>query len=501
VRFEVGEYKKDTELVIDPLTYATFLGGTQDDNGRKIAVDGSGNVYVTGQTLSTNFPTTAGAYDTGHNLNWDVFVAKLNSSGSSLLYSTFIGGSGTEYPRGLALDGTGNVFVAGSTNSTGYPTTAGAYDTSHNGSNDAFVTKLNSSGSTLLYSTFLGASANDYCHSIAIDGSGNAYISGDTTSNCFPTTAGAFDTTWNAGTNDSYVAKFNSSGTELSYSTYLGGSGNEYAYGIAVDGTGNAYITGITTSTDFPTTIGAYDTTHNGGNQDAFIAKLNSAGSALTYSTYVGGPQSDNAYGIIVDGSGNACIAGHTLSPAYPTTTGAYDTSHNGSNDIFVTRIDSTATSLLYSTFVGGTYADYAYHLVADGSGNLYLAGYTYSDDFPTTAGAHDTSYNQGKDAILVKLSSSAAVLLYSTYLGGATDDDGYGLAVEGAATPMLSERRTSGFPVTSALMIPAIIHHGRFCRQVRHRRHARYPAAHFGHQLRGCGCRKRLRPDDDHLQ
>jgi hypothetical protein len=296
----------------------------------------------------------------------------------------------------------------------------------------------------------LGASANDNCYSIAIDGSGNAYISGDTWSNSFPTTAGAFDTTWNAGSNDSYVAKLNSSGTALSYSTYLGGSGNEYAYGITIDGTGNAFITGITTSTLFPTTSGAFDTTHNGAN-DGFITKLNSSGSALVYSTYLGGINADYSYGICVDGSGNACITGYTTSPGFPTTSGAYDTSHNGSNDVFVTRLDSTGTALLFSTFLGGTSAEYAYHIAADESGNFYITGYTQSTNFPSTSGAYDTSHNGGDDAYIAKLNSSGTALLYSSFLGGTLNDSGYGLAVDGSGNAyVVGYTYSTDFPATT---------------------------------------------------
>jgi len=449
IGFRVGEYKKDRELVIDPvLTYSTFLGGSSSDGGYGIAADGSGNVYVTGEAESSDFPTTSGAYDTSYNGNSDVFITKLNSTGSALTYSTYLGGGLGDTGEEIAIDGSGNAYVTGYTSSSDFPTTSGAYDTSYNGNSDVFITKLNSTGSALTYSTYLGGGAYDCGHGIAIDGSGNAYVTGYTYSTDFPTTSGAFDTSYN-GNSDVFITKLNSTGSALTYSTYLGGGDYDYGYGIAIDGSGNAYVTGYTYSTDFPTTSGAFDTSYN-GNSDVFITKLNSTGSALTYSTYLGGGSYDYGYGIAIDGSGNAYVTGDTSSTDFPTTSGAFDTSYNGW-DVFITKLNSTGSALTYSTYLGGCTLDYGYGIAIDGSGNAYVTGETWSSDFPTTSGAFDTSHNGSVDAFITKLNSTGSALSYSTYLGGSGGDTGYGIAVDGSGNVYLTGSSFStDFPTTS---------------------------------------------------
>jgi len=332
------------------LSYSTFLGGFESDVGIDIAVDNTGNAYVVGDTISTSFPTTPGAFDTSPNTNenTDVFVTKLNAAGSALVYSTFLGGNLGANSSGIAVDTFGSAYVTGTSHAPDFPTTVGAFDTTHNFSADVFVTKFNATGSALVYSTFLGGSISDTGGSIAVDASGSAYVTGDTTSLDFPTTIGAFDTTFNGGFSDVYVTKFNPAGSALVYSTYLGGGGQENSQDIGVDTAGNAYLTGSTLSPDFPTTVDAFDTTHNGG-FDVFVTKLNPAGSApLVYSTFLGGGNDDNGRGISVDIFGSAYVTGSTRAPNlpnFPTTVGAFDTTNNGGSDAFVAKF-STITGL-----------------------------------------------------------------------------------------------------------------------------------------------------------
>ncbi len=351
VSFDVGDYDRSKILTIDPtvnlstLEFSTFLGGAGPDSGNAITLDGAGNIYVTGESDSTSFPTTAGAYDRTHNGVWDVFVTKLNATGSGLIYSTFIGGSDTDIGHDIAVDSSGSVFVTGATVDavTNYPTTAGAYDTTHNGSSDVFVTKLNATGSGLIYSTFIGGSGSENSLSVALDSSGSVIITGTTfdATTDYPTTAGAYDTTHN-GSNDVFVTKLNATGSGLIYSTFIGGSDTDVGYDVAVDSSGSVYVTGTTVdaTTDYPTTAGAYDTTHNGSN-DVFVTKLNATASGLIYSTFIGGSDIDYSYGIAVDSSGSVYVTGTTVDGAidYPTTSGAYDTTHNGSDDVFVTLV------------------------------------------------------------------------------------------------------------------------------------------------------------------
>jgi hypothetical protein len=330
------------------LEYSTFLGGEGSaDEGYDIAVDGSGMAYVTGQTNSSDFPTTPGAFDTIKGGALDAYVSKLNATGSALVYSTFLGGEGGEAGSDIAVDGSGMAYVTGNTCcAADFPTTPGAFDRIFNrtGNQDAYVSKLNATGSALVYSTFLGGWRNDRGRGIAVR-KGRAYVTGGTESANFPTTPGAFDTTFNGsskGSEDAYVSKLNARGSALVYSTYLGGEGDSDAgFDIAVDGSGMAYVTGLTCCTaDFPTTSGAFDTTFNSG--DAYVSKLNTIGSALVYSTFLGGSGIDVGQGIAVRG-GMAYVTGVADRPDFPTTPGAFDTTFDRPDenvqDAFVTKL------------------------------------------------------------------------------------------------------------------------------------------------------------------
>jgi len=396
----------------DALLYSTFLGGYDADWGFGIAVDGGGNAYVTGVTISPDFPTTPDASDTIYNGRGDAFVAKLNPAGSALVYATFLGGSEWDGGNGIAVDGGGNAYVTGGTSSSDFPTTPGAFDTSYNGGDyDAFVAKLNPRGSAVLYATVLGGSQSEMGQGIAVDGGGNAHVAGYTLSSNFPTMRGALDTTYNGGDYDAFVAKLNPAGSALVYATFLGGSGEDRGYSIALDGGGNAYVTGLTESSDFPATPGAFDTSYNGGDYDAFVAKLNPAGSGLVYATFLGGNSSGPSLiaitdaGIAVDGSGNAYVTGGTSSSDFPTTPGAFDTSYNNV-DTFVAKLNPAGSALIYATFLGGSGWDNGNGIAVDGGGDAYVTGYTYSPDFPTTPDAFDTSYhyNHNTDAFVAKL-------------------------------------------------------------------------------------------------
>ncbi len=384
------------------LVYSTFLGGTSYDQGNGIAVDSSGNAYVTGLTSSPTFPTTVGAYAESHNGNGDVFVRNLNSDGTAIVYSTFLGDTSYDDGYGIAVDSSGNTYVTGYTDSATFPTTVSAYDESHNSGYDVYVSKLNSDGTALVYSTFLGGTSNDYGQGIAVDGSGNAYVSGYTASPTFPTTVGTYDESHNGDT-VLFVSKLNSDGTTLVYSTFLGGTGSDEGRAIAVDSSGNAYVTGRSISATFPTTVGAYDESHN-GSIDVFVSKLNGDGTALVYSTFLGGTSSDYGTGIAVDSSGNVYITGYTSSPTFPTTAGAYDESHDSLYDVFVSKLNSDGTALVYSTFLGGTGWDYGTGIALDSSGNAYVTGYTQSATFPTTVGAYDESHNGLYDVFVTKI-------------------------------------------------------------------------------------------------
>jgi len=465
-------------LVIDPeLVYSTFLGGSDTDSEgyakSNLAVDGAGNAYVTGYTPSSDFPTTPGAFDTSYNHygTSDAFVVKVNAAGTGLAYGTFLGGFSFESGHAIAVDGAGNAYVTGSTGSYDFPTTPGAFDTSHDYGNwDAFVVKLNAAGTGLAYGTFLGGDDDDDSYGIAVDGAGNAYVTGYTRSSDFPTTPGAFDTSCGtdgncSGYSHAFVVKMNAAGTGLAYGTFLGGSNSDHGYAIAVDGAGNAYVTGSTSSYDFPTTPGAFDRScGTDGNcsdySDAFVVKMNTDGTGLAYGTFLGGSGDDQGFAIAVDGVGNAYVTGSTYSYDFPTTPGAFDRSYNGGDlgDAFVAKVNAAGTGLAYGTFLGGRSSDWGRAIAVDGAGNAYVTGYTSSYDFPTTPGAFDTSCGTDggcnawySDAFVIKLNATGTGLAYGTFLGGSDNDWGEAIAVDGAGSAYVAgDTSSSDFPTTA---------------------------------------------------
>ena len=451
--FAVGAYDARQPLVIDPgLTYSTFLGGSGTDEATGIAIDSTGSAYVAGFTTSTNFPTTPGAFQPTYNGGTeDGFITKLNSTGSALVYSTYLGGSGADTINAIAVDTSGSAYVTGFTQSANFPTTPGAFQTTPTTNVVAFVTKLNPTGSAPLYSTRLGGTGGEQGFGITVDAAGDAFVTGFTGSLNFPTTPGAFDTSYNQG-GDAFVTKLNPLGTApLLYSTYLGGSGLDQGLAITIDATGSAYVTGSTGSMNFPTTAGAFDTTFNGG-FDVFVTKLNTAGSApLVYSTYLGGSGTEFGRGIALDSSLNAYVTGSTDSSSFPTTLGASDTSYNGGTDAFITKVNPLGTApLVYSTFLGGSSYDEGRGIAVDLSGDAYVTGYTLSTNFPTTPGAYNTSSNGSYDVFLTKANPLGSGLLYSTYLGGSSLDIGLAIIIDATGSAYLAGfTGSSNYPTT----------------------------------------------------
>lgn len=392
------------------LLYATYLGGSGSEIGIDIVTDTSGNAYVTGFTNSSNFPTTANAFDLTFNGALDVFVTKLDPTGTNLLYSTYLGGEGLDTGFGIGIDLAGSVYVAGRTSSSGFPTTFDAFDTTFNGIADVFVAKLDVSGATtgsssLLYGTYLGGSGSDNGsfpagHGLAVDAAGNAYVTGSTNSADFPTTVGALDSLLD-GSEDAFVAMLSTDGTSLLYATYLGGSGFDRGCDIALDQAGDVYITGYTTSSDFPISPDAFD--RSLGASEAFVVKLNTFDGTFHYGTYLGGAMAEEGVAISTDSLGNAYVTGLTNSSDFPTNPGAFDPTLNGSGDVFVAKLNPTGANLLYATYLGGTGGDGPHDIAVDPSGNVWVMGVTESADFPTTADALDRSLAQ-MDAFVAKL-------------------------------------------------------------------------------------------------
>jgi hypothetical protein len=453
VGFIVAKYDANRPLYIDPLIYSTYLGGNGDEYGAGIAVDNAGNAYVIGTTNSTDLPVTPRALQTvchggsSGGTCGDAFVVKLNPTGSALVYSTYLGGSGGDAGSGVAVDRAGSAYVTGYTESTDFPTMNPLQPANGGGGKggigNAFVTKIASSGSALIYSTYLGGSGNnsggDTGSGIAVDSAGNTYVTGITESTDFPTmnplqpALEPFE--------DAFVTKINPSGSALVYSTYLGGLGGDGGGGIAVDSTGNAYVTGFTFATNFPTKNPLQPALD--GIEDAFVAKVNPTGSALVYSTYLGGSPYNIGSGVAVDGSGSAYVTGYTDSTNFPTRDPLQSNYGGGDWDAFVAKVNPLGSALVYSTYLGGRGADIGYGIAVDGAGDAYLTGSTTSDNFPTV-NPFQKQRSKLIDAFVSKLNSAGSALLYSTFLGGSGSDYGLAIAVDYAGNPYVAGRTFS---------------------------------------------------------
>jgi len=449
--FQVAAYDPIYPLIIDPvLSYSTYLGGSNgDDVGKAIAIDTSGSAYVTGYTSSSDFPRNSAYQNNYGGGSYDVFVTKLTSAGTALSYSTYLGGSGADYGTGIAVDTSGNACVVGYTDSTNFPTVS-PYQGSLAGTQgwpDVFVSQLSSTGS-LSYSTYLGGSGSDFGYGIAVDTSGNAYVTGNTSSPSsgtgtipFPTRNGrgsgyreGIDPFF--GTGDAFVSKINpglAGDASLVYSTYLGGTGVDFGYGIAVDTSNKAYVTGYTTSTDFPPAGTPYQAGLL-GTSDAFVAKIDPGlvgAASLIYTTYLGGGDIDSAYGIAVDTSGYAYVTGYTISNDFPTSATAYQKTVGGVQDAFVTKLNQNGSALSYSTYLGGSSADYGTGISLDVGGRACVAGYTSSGNFPTKNNPYQAAFAGWTDGFITKLNPAGNALSYSTYLGGSSSDYVNGIAVD----------------------------------------------------------------------
>ncbi|MCX8111722.1 MAG: SBBP repeat-containing protein [Bacteroidia bacterium] len=340
----LGAYDPSKPLVIDPLVFSTYVGGSGFDIGTGIAVNAAGEPYICGWTASPNYDITAGAFqNTFGGVDWDAFVTRLTASGNGLIYSTYLGGTALDQAGNLAIDSDGNAYITGTTKSMDFPVTAAARQTTHAGGPfmyDGFVTKLDPTGASLVYSTYLGATGDDGGIGIALNSLNEAFISGWTGSssslNGFPATPGAVQGTYGGSVHDAFVSRLSSDGSMLIFSTYIGGNGDDRGLGIALDASGNPYTTGWTSSTNFPLNT-PFQNTYDGGAYDVFVVKLNSAGNTRLYSTYIGGSGDDRGYGIAVDQSGSAYVTGWSNSPNYDVTAGALQTTYGGgSYDIVV---------------------------------------------------------------------------------------------------------------------------------------------------------------------
>jgi hypothetical protein len=385
------------------LVYSTYLGGSSDDYAYGVTVDTAGAAYVAGATYSNNFPTSANApQNTFGGGSYDAFAAKISPEGNTLVYSTYLGGSGGDRANGIAVDTSGAAYIAGGTGSPNFSTTANAFQRTLGGGYNAFVAKISPAGDGLTYSTFLGGSVADNANGIVVDAAGAAYVAGQASSPNFPVTANAYQRTFGGGYSDVFVAKLTPAGNGLAYATYLGGSSDELGKGIAVDAAGAAYVAGFTYSPNFPTTANAFQRTFGGGSSDAFVVKVSPAGDALPYSTYLGGSGQDIANGITVDATGAAYITGYTSSINFPTAQ-APQAAFAGARDAFVTKLSPGGDALVFSTYLGGSTWDWANGIAVDAVGATYVAGYTFGN-FPTRKALQYAYGGGGGDAFLAKI-------------------------------------------------------------------------------------------------
>lgn len=412
----------------------------QEVHGRRKAVEARYQFVGSGAGATVRFDL--GRYDSSRPLVIDPAV----------VYSTFLGGPVGDAVNGIAVDGAGHAYVAGSTTSPDFPTVNPLQPTKGaGGTDDAFVTKFNPAGNGLVYSTFLGGGLADAAQAIAIDGAGNAYVAGSTSSTNFPVTPGAFQGTKGAGTSaDAFVAKLNPAGSALAYSTYLGGAGADVARGIAVDAAGDAYVAGSSASTGLGAG-GVFQPAKGAGTtDDAFVARFSTAGARLWFS-YLGGAQADVANGVAIDAGGNAYVAGSTASPGMSTAGVVQATKGAGTtSDAFVTKVAPDGTARIWSTYLGGGLADTGRGIAVDGSGSAYVTGSTASTDFPTASPIQAAkAAGPETDVFVTKLAPYGASLVHSTYLGGVEADSGHAIAVDATGSAHFSGIASSElFPV-----------------------------------------------------
>ncbi len=443
IGFELGQYDRSKLLVIDPvLLYSTYLGGSGYDQGFGVAVDGSGNILVAGTTASTNFPT-ANPFQSQNAGQQDVFITKFNPSGTTLIYSTYLGGKNNEFCEGLALDSSGDAYVTGYTNSPNFPQKNPIQG--KKGVQNIFLSKFDPTGN-LLASTYSGGSGDDEAFGIAVDSSG-VYVVGNTTSTNYPT-KNAFQPLI-ASADDAFLTKFTTDGASVVYSTYLGGAGGgSQAYAVAVDSSLSPYVTGQTNSHSFPL-MNPFQS-QNGAQGDVFVTKFTPTGNALVYSTYLGGTSTQSAGGIAVDASGNAYVSGGTGSVDFPLQN-PLQAKIAGMYDVFVTKFNSSGSALLYSTYIGGSNNEFGGAITLDSLGNAYVSGYVLSTNFPTTPNAFQPASGGNWDGFVLALNSTGTGLIYSSYLGGSGLDVADAMTIDSSGNIYVTGAAAStNFPITN---------------------------------------------------
>ena len=454
--FDVSNFDTTRKLIIDPLIYSTFIGGSGYEIVRDMVLDNDGNAYLVGYTTSVDFPTSATAYnDTFSGPLDDIIVLKLSADGSTLLYSTYIGGNGSDVAYGIDIDASGCVYVTGCTDSTNFPV-VNAYDDTYNGKNaefgDCFILKLSSDGSSLIYSTYFGGSGDDLAFAVTIDFENNVIFTGETTSTDFPL-HNAIDSKFD-GVVECIFVKIATNGSTVIFSTYFGETeqyGFERGYALVTNDNGDIYFTGKTFSDNITvtdeTTFGSYH-----GATDTFLVKLSGDGSLL-YSACIGGQMEDDPHAIKIDSANNLYLAGVTNSNDFPVVN-AYDDEYSYRSDIYLMKLsmNESTPEILFSTFLGGSYKDGAQDLCFDSKGNVYITGSTSSFDFPMTENAYDNELSGYMDAFLSVISPDGNTLLYSTYIGGNFSEFCFAIGLSNTSEVIIAgTTKSDDFPTEAA--------------------------------------------------
>jgi hypothetical protein len=442
----------------DALIASTFIGGNDVNKIYAMAIDNNGDIIVVGHTESTDFPTTIGVISTNPiDLvdGWgDIFISKFNSDLTELLASTYLGGTKSDYANAIVIDDDNNIYITGHTKSTDFPTTTGAYDETANGDYDSFVAKVNSDLTSIIAATYFGGNNAEQAGDIKIMSDGKIIITGYANGSNVPTTENAYNMTFNGGYSDSFISVFSNDLDILHASTYIGGSNSDSLESIEIDDDGDIIVVGYTVSQDFPTTSGViqevkiHDTDYEG-----FICSFSSDLETLQASTFLGTENAEQLTSVIIDDSNNIIVLGRTDSDIFPTTTGVYDETYNGDDDVFITKINNNLTSIVASTYFGGAdYFEYPEKIDIDNDGNIVITGRTGSADFPTTPNAYDNSFNSGySDAFVSKFNSDLTEVLLSTFIGGEGIDIAEALCIDNNGNMIISgDTESHEFPITT---------------------------------------------------
>ncbi len=443
VKFTVAAYDRSLPLVIDPVfTYASYYGGGGIEELFGIAHDAQGNVWATGLTSSANLPVSAGALDGAYGGAGDVFVTKFDKNWNTL-FSSYIGGTGFEQSWAMALDKAGNAYLVGNTRSTDFPV-VGGIQTSLSGDRDAFLVKLNPTGTQILYSTYLGGRETDWGYFIELDSKGAIYIAGETESPDFPVRSAA-QSAYHGG-EDAFVTKLTPDGA-IVYSTFIGGGNTERAWGVRVDGKGIAYVAGQTGSPNFPT-ANAFQRRFGGGRLDAFMTAIAEDGKSFVYSTFAGGTSTDQGFAVAVDAKGNARYTGGAGNKTFPLRQAIQPTYGGGPSDVFVLGLSKNG-ALQFSTFIGGSLGDAAFAMGLDAQSNIYVTGQTESTNYPVR-NALQTKLGGLRDGFLTKLRPDGKAYIYSTFFGGSTIDEGTAIDVASSGLLYIGGFSDGNFPLVS---------------------------------------------------